>query len=132
MTDDDDSLYQDTPESDDSIKLLRQRPPKETNRNIRSSHEYKVAHDAYRQQCATQHQPDGTLGDPCIRCQEPIEYHLQYPHPRSWSLEHLIPVSERPELLLDRNNFGSAHNLCNSIAGDTEIESDLGEPSEIW
>lgn len=122
-------LYNDVPEGDDTIKWARKAV---NTRTIRSSHEYKVAHDAYRLQCATHRQPDGTLGDPCIRCVEPIDYNLQYPHPRSWSLEHLIPVSERPELLLDRNNFASAHFACNSVAGDSEIESDLGEISEEW
>lgn len=129
MTADDAALYEDTPEGDNSIKWVRKAV---NTRTIRSSHEYKVFHDAYRLECATRRQPDGTHGDPCIRCEEPINYSLQYPHPRSWSLEHLIPVSERPELLLDRNNAASSHLTCNSVAGDAEIESELGDLSEVW
>lgn len=128
MTTTDDAFF-DTPETDNSIKWAKR--PVNT-RDLRKTHEYQTAHDAYRRECAAHRQPDGTYGDPCIRCSEPIDYNLHHPHPLAWSLEHKIPVEERPDLLLDKNNFASAHFGCNSMYGPTRVESDIGTPSEEW
>jgi hypothetical protein len=133
----DDDLYSDVPESDESIKWVRR--PTNT-RTIRSSHAYKTAHDQYRIECMVRRQPDGSVGDPCCICVdgngEPqrIDYGLAYPHPLSWSLEHHISVKDHPELLLEKNNWGSAHFACNSMKGPDELitNSDLGVPSEDW
>jgi hypothetical protein len=119
----------DTPETDDTIQWVRR--PVNT-RTIRSNHEYKTAREQYRMLCSVRRQPDGTKGDPCTICTEPIDYQLTYPHPLSWSLEHLIKVSERPELLLDKNNWGSAHFSCNSMNGPDDTVPDTGVASEIW
>ena len=119
----------DTPETDDSIHWVRR--PVNT-RTIRSDHRYKTMREQYRLECAVRRQPDGTKGDPCVICGEPVDYALQYPHPFSWTLEHLIPVKDRPELLLDKNNWGSAHHGCNSMRGPEELVADTGEPSELW
>jgi len=54
-----DDLYNDTVETDASIKWVRR--PTNT-RTVRSNHEYKTARDAYRAQCAVRRQPDGTAG----------------------------------------------------------------------
>jgi hypothetical protein len=124
-----DALYSDTPETDTSIKWVKR--PVNT-RTIRSTHEYKKAHDAYRTECAVARQPDGTAGAPCIICTERIDYQLAYPHPRSWSLEHIVSVKDHPELLLDRNVWASAHFMCNSMKGPEELVADTGEPSEDW
>ena len=119
----------DTPETDDSIHWVRR--PVNT-RTIRSDHRYKTMREQYRLECAVRRQPDGTKGDPCVVCTERIDYGLAYPHPLSWSLEHLIKVSERPELLLDKNNWASAHFGCNSMNGPDPTVPDTGDPSEVW
>lgn len=121
--------FDDTPETDTSIKWARR--PVNT-RTIRSTHEYRTGRDQYRAQCAVHRNPDGTMGSYCIIDGEPIDYNLQYPHPLSWSLEHLISVKEHPELLMDRNNWASAHFGCNSMKGPEELVLDTGEPSEEW
>ncbi|MCV7392528.1 hypothetical protein [Mycolicibacterium porcinum] len=38
-------------------------------------------------------------------------------HPESWSLDHKLPVKERPELIPDRNNWAGAHWSCNHDRG---------------
>lgn len=127
----------DTPETDDSIEWVRR--PVNT-RTIRSTHEYKTGREQYRIECQVRRQPDGTKGDPCVICvdqgindgHERINYSLQYPHPYSWSLEHPISVKEHPELLMERNNWASAHFACNSMKGPDELIADTGEPSEEW
>ena len=121
--------YADTPETDDSIKWVRR--PVNT-RTIRSTTEYKQQRAQYRAKCAVARNPDGSTGAPCIIDGEPIDYNLQYPHPLSWSLEHLISVKDHPELLLDQNNWASSHFACNSMRGPEELVPDTGEPSEDW
>jgi hypothetical protein len=125
----DESAYIDVPEADPSIKWVRR--PVNT-RTIRSTNEYKQARDQYRAQCAVQRNSDGSTGAPCVICAERIDYALQYPHPLSFSLEHLISVKDRPELLLDKNNWASSHFGCNSMRGPDELIPDTGEPSEQW
>jgi hypothetical protein len=122
-------LYSDVPETDASIKWVRR--PVNT-RTIRSSQEYKAGREQYRAQCAVHRNPDGSVGAPCVIDGEPIDYSLQYPHPLSWSLEHIVSVKDRPELLMDRNNWASAHFGCNSMKGPDELVPDTGEPSEDW
>jgi hypothetical protein len=125
----DDELYSDVPETDTTIKWVKR--PVNT-RTIRSTQEYKAGRDQYRARCAVQHNPDGTIGAPCVICTEPIDYNLVYPHPLSWSLEHIVAVKDRPELLMDRNNWASAHFGCNSMRGPEELVPDTGVPSEDW
>jgi hypothetical protein len=129
MSDDEDA-YLDTIESDDTVQLVRKRPG--NLRTIRSSREYKKAHDTYRRKCAAHRQPDGTLGDPCVICTEPIDYSLKYPNGKSWSLEHPLSVKDNPQLLLDSHNWESAHFDCNSLKGADELVADTGVPSEDW
>ena len=124
-----DEVFDDTPEGDASIKWVRR--PVNT-RTIRSTHEYKTQRAQYRNRCAVARQPDGTHGNPCVICTEPIDYRLTYPHPLSWSLEHTISVKDRPELLLDKSGWASAHFGCNSMKGPDELVPDTGEPSEDW
>jgi hypothetical protein len=125
----DEDLYSDVPETDNTIKWVHR--PVNT-RTIRSSQEYKAGRDQYRAKCAVQRNPDGSIGAPCVIDGEPIDYNLQYPHPLSWSLEHTIAVKDHPELLMDRNNWASAHFACNSMKGPEQLVPDTGEPSEDW
>ncbi|OBJ53724.1 hypothetical protein [Mycobacterium asiaticum] len=123
-------VWDDTPETDETIVW-----PKKAfdSRKLRSDRVYRELQKRYRFECANRWQADGSLGEPCIRCHEPIDYQLRFPHPLSWSLEHLVPVTENPALALDRNNFASSHFGCNSVHGATRVDtSDIGVPSKDW
>jgi hypothetical protein len=121
--------FDDVPETDKTIAWVRR--PVNT-RTIRSNYQYQTMREQYRIECQLHRQADGSKGDPCVICTERIDYALAYPHPLSWSLEHLISVKERPELLLAKNNWASAHFGCNSMKGPEELIADTGDPSEEW
>lgn len=63
---------------------------------------------------------------PCILCGEPIDYDLEYPHPRSCSVQHIKSRYHYPELTWDRTNWSACHLQCNQQAGTGE-SLDLGE-----
>lgn len=65
-------------------------------------------------------------------CGQDIDYRLQYGHPQAFELDHVIPVKERPDLLMDRENFAPSHHDCNQIRGTDAPPLQLGEPSEEW
>lgn len=103
---------------------------------IRNSWEYKNQRANFRATCANMKVPlpDGSIsnGAPCWLCGGAIDYRLKWPHPESWSLEHIKTVKEAPELILDMTNWASAHLDCNQRRGTDEAFLDIGEPSEIW
>ncbi|MGQ5580899.1 HNH endonuclease [Streptomyces sp. ECR3.8] len=55
---------------------------------------------------------------PCWLCGRDIGYDLDPRHPLSFTLDHLEPVSKRPDLLLSRENARAAHRRCNSSRGN--------------
>jgi 5-methylcytosine-specific restriction endonuclease McrA len=125
------SIYDDTPET--APKTKSQLPSKrDAVRKLRSHSEYKKARDQYLQRAQNHHNPDNTKGEHCWLCGEAIDYRLKFPHPRSWSLDHLIPIADNPRLLLEPNNLRSAHLDCNRHRGTEAPSSELGVPSEIW
>jgi hypothetical protein len=65
-------------------------------------------------------------------CGQPIDYRLKFPHPRSWSLDHAIPIKDNPALMLNAGNFRSAHYDCNARLGTDEPPIEMGSPSECW
>jgi 5-methylcytosine-specific restriction endonuclease McrA len=99
---------------------------------MRSSLEYQNVRKQYRSQAKAHHNKDGTKGEKCWLCGEPIDYRLKFPHPRSWSLDHMIPISENPALMLNASNFRSAHLDCNNHRQTGAPPIELGTPSEIW
>ncbi|MFJ8221416.1 HNH endonuclease [Streptomyces griseus] len=58
------------------------------------------------------------LGDPCARCGHNIDPTLDARHPLSFTLDHIVPVSIRPDLLLEPANARSMHRRCNSARGN--------------
>lgn len=54
---------------------------------------------------------------PCGICGDPIDYDLHYPNPLSFSVDHLVPFSARPDLELDPGNCQAAHLVCNQSRG---------------
>lgn len=73
---------------------------------------------------------------PCCICRQPIDYSLQWPHPDSFSVEHILPWSTHPHLREDPSNLDAAHYSCNSSKGDgvrsTRLTGQLGDVSRQW
>ncbi len=68
----------------------------------------------------------------CWICGEPIDMALKYPHPMSWSLDHVEPVALRPELALDPTNARGAHLRHNSARGTGGGAKDRAAQSRAW
>jgi len=121
------NIYDDTPET------APKTPTKtSTTRTARTHSDYQKARTQYRQHAKNHHNPNGPKGEPCWICGQPIDYTLKFPHPQSWSLDHAIPIKHNPRLMLEPNNFRSAHLHCNNNRGTDTPAADLGQPSENW
>lgn len=72
----------------------------------------------YRRLCDQQR----AMQYPCWICGRDIAYDITGPdaskHPLGFTLDHFLPVSKRPDLLLDPANARSAHRRCNSARGN--------------
>jgi len=110
----------------------RQPGSQKSRSGIRQTTEYKKFRKAFRLQCQNAISMAGDRGAPCWLCSEPIDYRLRRPHPFAWEMDHIIPVSEAPNLALDHNNVAAAHHDCNQRRGTSEPALHLGTPSEIW
>jgi 5-methylcytosine-specific restriction endonuclease McrA len=53
----------------------------------------------------------------CGICGGPIDPGLEYPHPGSWTLHHILPIALGGSLS-DRANMVAAHKRCNEQHGD--------------
>lgn len=49
----------------------------------------------------------------CVAPSRWIDKDLEAPHPLSFSVDHIEPVSRRPDLALEYSNLRAAHRLCN-------------------
>jgi 5-methylcytosine-specific restriction endonuclease McrA len=123
--------YADTPESEPKI-YSRPNPRTAAVRALRDSDEFRKLRAEYRFRAQHHRNPDGTIGEPCWLCFEPILYNLKYPDYRSWSCDHAIPIKDNPALTLNPSNLRSAHLDCNRRRGSDAPQIDLGTPSEIW
>lgn len=56
-------------------------------------------------------------GLPCWLCQQPIDYDVSYPDPRSFTVDHVVPVS-KGGASVDPDNCRPAHLHCNQRKGD--------------
>ena len=98
----------------------------------RSTRRYRKLRAAFREECRTHVNPDGSVGAPCWLDGLPINYSLPREHPESFNLDHAYPVSERPDLAEDPANFRPSHRHCNEERGDDEPFIQIGSPSEDW
>ena len=60
---------------------------------------------------------------PCALCGEPIDYTLAWPHPRSFTVDHIIPISQLPpgdRRREDMTLFQPAHSYCNTSRGNDQ------------
>lgn len=71
-------------------------------------------------------------GDACFGCGQEIDYTLKWPHPDSFSVDHRLPLSKRPELAEDPGNLVACHLHCNQSKGAGENRLSLGNRSEEW
>jgi hypothetical protein len=125
------SIWDDTPES--APKIPSALPSKDAAaRQLRSRNEYQRARERFLSRAKTHHNPDGTKGEKCGLFGQPIDCRLKFPHPRSWSLDHVIPIKENPALMLNASNWRSSHLDCNTHRQADEPPIDLGTPSEYW
>lgn len=69
---------------------------------------------------------------PCCICSQPIDYTLDYPHPQSFSVQHIKAWHTHPELREDPSNLDAAHLSCNSSEGQSGPKPALGSVSESW
>jgi len=57
---------------------------------------------------------------PCHICEQPIDYSLRYPDPRSFVVDHIIPINRGGSDTLD--NKAAAHSACNWAKSDKLAE----------
>lgn len=69
---------------------------------------------------------------PCWLCRQPIDYTLPADNPDAYSTDHVIPVSQRPDLACDPSNFAPSHLRCNKSRGNQPPRPHLGQPSQHW
>ena len=55
----------------------------------------------------------------CGICGEPIDYTLTYPHPKSYVVDHVTPLSRGGADTID--NKQAAHRDCNRAKGDKDF-----------
>jgi 5-methylcytosine-specific restriction endonuclease McrA len=68
----------------------------------------------------------------CWICHHPVDMRLPYPHPDSRSVDHVLPVSQRPDLALERGNVRLCHMRCNLSKGARAVEHPALRTSRRW
>lgn len=69
----------------------------------------------------------------CWICRQRIDYDADPGTTEdSHELDHVVPVSLRPELQEDPTNFAHAHRRCNGQRGATAPRGDLGDEVPAW
>ena len=69
----------------------------------------------------------------CWICQQRIDYDaLPGTTEDSHELDHVIPVSRRPDLQEDPTNFAHVHRRCNGTRGVRDPRGDLGDVVDDW
>lgn len=127
-----DAEFFDTPETAPAMPRTQKAVTAQKARDLRDSKQFKELRTKFRNECARHRNEDGSTGAPCHLCGDDIDYRLQYPHPQAFELDHIKTVKERPDLVLDYNNFAPSHHSCNQERGTDDPPLQLGEPSEIW
>lgn len=125
MADDEDFVYDDTPENAPVIARSSRSISAKEARELRESPIFKNMKEKFRETCAREKRP-------CGICSNEIDYRLKYPHPWALSVDHIVTVKENPALLMDTNNLQATHYDCNIGRGTDELSIDIGKCSEIW
>jgi hypothetical protein len=119
------NIWDDTPEGAPRIKTVRPKKPKTLRDKICRGRPYRDAHKDFKKQCFARRAR-------CWLCNEPIRYDLREPHPLSFCIDHVIPVRDRPDLILEQTNWKPAHKRCNDSRGAGGAPLDMGIPSRQW
>jgi hypothetical protein len=61
----------------------------------------------------------------CHLCDQAIPLGLAREHPLSYALDHVLTVSERPDLALSHDNVRPSHRQCNSYRQDRPLTPGL-------
>jgi 5-methylcytosine-specific restriction endonuclease McrA len=70
---------------------------------------------------------------PCYLCGQPIDYDADQYDPRSFQLDHLVPLSVAPELAMDPSNHRSSCRRCNRAKSDGPVNGAKQAPtSRRW
>jgi len=65
----------------------------------------------------------------CWLCHRPIDYTLRYPHPWSFSADHVKPRSQGSG---ETEHLEAAHLVCNQARGDRTPPPPPTHPSRNW
>ena len=101
-------------------------------KTTRASHK---ALAAFRLECATERQPDGSIGRPCWICGQRIDYaarHDDYSNDDRFQRDHRHPVSTHPQLQEDPANWEASHAGCNRARSNGVPRPPLGRTSRSW
>jgi 5-methylcytosine-specific restriction endonuclease McrA len=120
----DETTYEDTPEAA-PLRYGNARPHAAKINQIRHSYAYKRKRELFRKECQLKKAV-------CHLCGGDIDYRLREPHPYSWNLDHVKPVQDHPELIMEIGNWAASHRDCNIRRGTDEPALDLGVPSRVW
>lgn len=91
----------------------------------RDSSNYQRMRKAFRNQCRRE-------SARCWLCWQEIDYYADQYDDDSFSLDHMHPVSLRPDLAEVYENFRPSHRGCNTRRGNGAPLLDLGSPSRDW
>lgn len=67
----------------------------------------------------------------CHLCGQPIDKTLEWPHPMSFSVDHIEEVRVRPELAEVRENVRASHHSCNMAKRHGKRPAHV-QPSDHW
>lgn len=68
-------------------------------------------------------------GGPCRICGQAIDLQLRFPHPRSWSCHHIVPIA-KGGAPYHQANLAPAHLRCNQKLGTDAMPTD--PTSRAW
>ena len=75
----------------------------------------------------------------CYRCGQPIDWAIPYRdqhtgevNAEAGTVEHVQPLSKRPDLAEDPANLAASHRRCNLAAGATNQTPSMGLRSQRW
>lgn len=69
----------------------------------------------------------------CWLCGMPIDYTVpKNTTDDSYNLDHLYPVTKRPDLQFDPAGFRPSHTSCNNLRGNKDPHAPIGTLSRQW
>ncbi len=69
---------------------------------------------------------------PCWLCGQAIDYTLVWPDPGSFSVDHRLSRSRRPDAAEDPANLAASHLACNQSRGNGNPKPVAGTTSRHW